>query len=149
MYDSILISVKKLLGISEEYNYFNPDLIIDINSVLMILYQMGVGSKTPFHIEDDSETWQDFFGEEVVDIDAVKTYVALKVRLMFDPPAASAHMQAIQETIKELEWRLYSAESSGNFDPEKVEELYSTMQDSGLSHDGYRRRRSTKWIIEL
>lgn len=146
MYDSILISVKKLLGIAEEYNYFNPDLIIDINSVLMILYQMGVGSKTPFHIEDDSETWQDFFGEDVVDIDAVKTYVALKVRLMFDPPAASAHMQAIQETIKELEWRLYSAESSDNFDPDKIEDIYADMADD---HAVSRKRRVVKWNIEL
>lgn len=146
MYDSILISVKKLLGLSEDYNYFNPDLIIDINSVLMILYQMGVGSKTPFHIEDDSETWQDFFGEEVVDINAVKTYVALKVKLMFDPPAASAHMQAIQETIKELEWRLYSAESSDNFDPDKIEDIYADMADD---HAVRRKRRVVKWNIEL
>ena len=146
MYDSILISVKKLLGLSEDYNFFNPDLIIDINSVLMILYQMGVGSKTPFHIEDDAATWYDFFGEETVDIDAVKTYVALKVRLMFDPPQSSAHIQAINDTIKELEWRLYSAKSSDNFDPDKIEEVYSDISDA---HGFSRKRRVVKWNIEL
>ena len=137
MYDSILISVKKLIGLSEDYNYFNPDLIIDINSVLMILYQMGVGSKTPFHIEDDSETWQDFFGEDVVDIDAVKTYVALKVKLMFDPPVASAHMQAIQETIKELEWRLYSVESAGNFIVEEASDSGDGLSSKGIRRYGH------------
>lgn len=123
MYDSILISVKKLLGIAEDYTFFDPDIIMHINSVLMILHQMGVGPDDPFTISDDTETWTDFCGS-YKDIAAVKTYVALKVRLMFDPPAASAHAQAINDTIKELEWRLYSAESSDNMNPTKIKELY-------------------------
>jgi hypothetical protein len=114
MSDSILTSVKKLLGITEDYTYFDADLIIDINSVFMILHQMGVGSKEIFSIADKTATWSDFLGD-AGDIAAVKTYVALKVRLMFDPPTSAQHSNAINENIKELEWRLYSADSSENF----------------------------------
>jgi len=129
MYESILISIKKLLGIAEDYDHFDPDLIMHINTVFMILHQMGVGPKeAPFMIEDANATWDSFIGD-AKDLQPVKTYIALKVRLVFDPPAASAHMQAITDTIKELEWRLYSAESSDNFDPDKIEEVYSDFSN--------------------
>ena len=130
MSDSILTSVKKLLGITEDYTYFDADIITDINSVFMILHQMGVGSKEVFSIEDKTAKWSDFLGE-AGDIAAVKTYVALKVRLMFDPPASAQHSNAINENIKELEWRLYSAESSENFIPEEG------VTDDGSSSDAF------------
>lgn len=114
MSESILTSVKKLLGIAEEYTFFDADLLMDINSVLMILHQIGVGPEEPMNITDASAVWSDFFGDKI-DINAVKTYIALKVKLMFDPPQNSGHTNAINETIKELEWRLYSAPSSENF----------------------------------
>ena len=83
--DSILTSVKKLLGLTEEYTAFDTDLIMHINSVLMILRQMGVGPQEGFGIVDATATWSDFCKNKA-DIEAVKSYVAMKVRLLFDPP---------------------------------------------------------------
>ena len=151
MIESILISIKKLLGIDADYEHFDTDLIMHINTVFMILHQMGVGTAEPFSIEDEGATWDQFL-EDKKDLQAVKTYIALKVKLVFDPPTSSAHLQAINDTIKELEWRLYSASSSDNFDPKKVEELYASMSGSSGNHDdssGVYGRRVTKWIIDL
>ena len=86
--DSILTSIKKLLGIAEECEDFDTDLILHINSVFMILTQMGIGPKEGFSIEDDSATWDDFLLDSK-NLDAVKTYVHLKVKLVFDPSASS------------------------------------------------------------
>lgn len=105
MSDSILVSIKKLLGITEEYDYFDADIIMHINMAFMVLYQLGVGPKTPFAIEDASATWSDFMGDST-DLAGVKTYVFLKVKLVFDPPQSSAAMEAIKQNIAELEWRL-------------------------------------------
>lgn len=103
--DSILTSVKKLLGISEEYTAFDPDIIMYINSVFSILTQLGVGPTEGFFISDASATWNDYFSEGDR-IEAVKSYIAAKVRLMFDPPASSSAMQALSNLVSELEWRL-------------------------------------------
>lgn len=115
MSDSILNSVKKILGITEDYKYFDSDIIMHLNTVMMTLNQMGIGPPTPLHIEDETTTWDQFCGDKV-DIDAVRTYTALKVRLIFDPPQSSSHLDAIRETLKECEWRMYVADSSHNFD---------------------------------
>lgn len=104
--DSILTSVKKLLGLTEEYTAFDPDLIMHINSVLMILRQMGVGPEKGFTISDATATWSEFCNERT-DLEAVKSYVALKVKLLFDPPQSSSTMEATKNLISELEWRLY------------------------------------------
>lgn len=104
--DSILTSVKKLLGLTEEYTAFDVDLIIHINSVLMILRQMGVGPEEGFSISDATATWSEFC-QNKADIEAVKSYVALKVKLLFDPPQSSSTMEATKNLISELEWRLY------------------------------------------
>ncbi len=138
MSESILTSIKKLLGITEEYTFFDADLLMDINSVLMILHQMGVGPSEPMMIEDASATWSDFFDSKT-DINAVKTYIALKVRLMFDPPQNSGHVNAINEMIKELEWRLYSAESSENFIVDEEDDS-DAVSSSGLSTKSIRYR---------
>ena len=103
--DSILTSIKKLLGITEEYDTFDNDLIMHINSVFMILNQMGVGPKEGFKITDDSETWEDFISDSML-YEAVKSYVYLKVRLLFDIPTSSAVTESINRHISELEWRL-------------------------------------------
>ena len=105
MNDSILTSIKKMLGITEEYTHFDQDIIIHINTVLMILRQLGVGPKEGFAITDSYETWGDFLTDNK-DIEAVKTYVYLKVRLLFDPPLSSAVTESINRSINELEWRL-------------------------------------------
>ena len=106
--ESILTSVKKLLGMSEEYTAFDVDLIMHINSVLMILTQMGVGPEEGFSISDASASWSEFMPEGM-NLEAVKSYVALKVRLLFDPPQSSTTMEATKNMIAELEWRLYTA----------------------------------------
>lgn len=105
MNESILTSIKKMLGITEEYTHFDQDIIIHINTVLMILHQLGVGPEEGFAIEDSYETWSDFLVDNK-NIEAVKTYVYLKVRLLFDPPLSSAVTESINKSINELEWRL-------------------------------------------
>lgn len=103
--ESVLISIKKMLGISQEYTEFDADIIIHINSVFMILNQLGVGTYECFKIEDDLATWDQFI-QENEDLDAVKSYMYNKVKLLFDPPASSAVMEAHNQMAKELEWRL-------------------------------------------
>ena len=104
--DSILTSIKKLLGIDEGYNAFDTDIIIHINSVFMHLNQLGVGPEQPFSITGDSETWADFLGDKVTEFEAVKTFIYIKVRLIFDPPTNSFVVDAYDKTAKEYEWRL-------------------------------------------
>lgn len=103
--DSILNSIKKLLGIDAIYTPFDTDIIIHINTVLFTLCQLGVGPKKPFHIESSSEVWGDFL-DNLVDLEAVKTYMYLKVKLIFDPPTNSSHLKSIQDLIAEYESRL-------------------------------------------
>ena len=103
--DSILNSVKKLLGLDSSFHAFDPDLIFHINSVLFIMYQMGIGQQ--FMIYGEDETWSSYL-EGRTDLEAVKTYVGAKVRQIFDPPTTGAVKEALENTIKELEWRLFS-----------------------------------------
>lgn len=103
--ESILTSIKKLLGITEDYDHFDADLIMHINSVLVILNQLGVGDDNGFAITDDSATWSDFLGNDTR-LNLVKSFVALKVRLLFDPPQSSAVKEAIDNTLAELEFRI-------------------------------------------
>ena len=105
MSDSILNSIKKLLGLTEDYHYFDADILMHINTAFMVLYQLGVGPSIPFSISDSSAKWSDFMGTST-DINGIKTYIYLKVRLVFDPPQSSAAMEAIKQNIAELEWRL-------------------------------------------
>lgn len=107
--ESILTSIKKLLGIAEEYEHFDPDLIMHINSVFSILTQLGVGPSEGFSIEDDGAVWSDFIPEKKSKIECVKSYIHLKVKLLFDPPLGSAVIESMNRTISELEWRLMVA----------------------------------------
>ena len=103
--DSILTSVKKMLGIAEEYTHFDEDLIMHINSVFSVLTQIGVGPSEGFSISDSYATWNDFM-EDNPKLASVKTYVYMKVRLIFDPPISSSVMEAMKNSISEFEWRL-------------------------------------------
>lgn len=103
--DSILTSIKKLLGIMEDYTEFDVDIIIYINSALSILNQLGVGPAEGFTIRDKTATWDQYISDRSK-IEFVKTYVYMKVRLIFDPPGSSALVTAMQEQVKELEFRL-------------------------------------------
>lgn len=106
--DSILTSIKKLLGIDESYTQFDTDIILHINSVFSILTQLGVGPEEGFFIEDDSAEWTDFLPDSPK-LNFVKSYVQLKVRLLFDPPDKGSLMDAMTRTISELEWRIQVA----------------------------------------
>lgn len=116
--DSILTSIKKLLGIAEDYTNFDTDIIIHINSVFSILTQLGVGPSVGFSIYDENNIWSDFINDSTK-IELVKTYIYLKVRLIFDPPQSSSVIDAMNRTISELEWRLNVAVDPG--DPIKSE----------------------------
>lgn len=104
MITSILTSIKKLLGIDETYDAFDQDIIMHINTVFMSLNQFGVGPTKVFSIQNSDATWADFLGEES-DFESVKTYIYMRVRLMFDPPSHSFVISSIENQIKELEWR--------------------------------------------
>lgn len=106
--ESILTSIKKLLGIDAAYKHFDPDLIMHINSVFSILMQMGVGPANGFSITGDSEKWMDFT-DELPKFSLVKSYVHLKVKLLFDPPQSSAAIESTNRQISEFEWRLFVA----------------------------------------
>ena len=110
MNDSILTSIKKLLGITGDYTHFDSDIIMHINSVFFVLHQLGVGPEDGYSITGDEETWGDYFTESV-SLEAVKSYMHLKVKLLFDPPASSAVLEAYNAQIKEFEWRLNVAVS--------------------------------------
>lgn len=103
--ESILTSIKKLLGITEEYEHFDADLIMHINSVFMVLNQLGVGPEECFSIQDEDAIWDDFL-QGARYLDTVKSYMYLKVRLLFDPPASSAAIESANRLISEFEWRL-------------------------------------------
>lgn len=111
--DSILTSIKKMLGIVEEYEHFDPEIIMHINSVLFVLTQLGVGPSEGFSIKDKTAVWDDFITIGM-DIEAVKSYVYLKVRLLFDPPTNSAVMESTNRLISEFEWRLNVAVDPGD-----------------------------------
>lgn len=105
MNKSILTTIKRLLGIEEEYTHFDLEIITHINSTLMVLRQMGVGPIEGFSIEGSTEVWSDFI-DEIQNFEAVKTYIFMRVKLAFDPPTSSSQTEIFKSTINELEWRL-------------------------------------------
>lgn len=105
MDESILTSIKKLLGIEEDYDHFDKDLVIHINSVFTVLNQIGLGTSN-FIIKGSDETWGDFLGADTKNLELVKTYVYMRVKMMFDPPSSSSVMDSTKQIIDELEWRI-------------------------------------------
>lgn len=105
MEDSILTSVKKMLGIAEDYTEFDLDIITHINSVFMILAQIGIGPADGFMIHDKTTAWRDYIPSGK-NLESVRSYMALKVRLIFDPPLSSSVAEAMKQNITELEFRL-------------------------------------------
>lgn len=106
--ESILTSIKKLLGIEADYGHFDADIIMHINSVFSILTQMGVGPTDGFSITGSEEKWADFISDQI-SFSLVKSYIHLKVKLLFDPPLSSAAIDSINRQISEFEWRLFVA----------------------------------------
>ena len=115
--DSILDSIKLMLGIPVDYPYFDQQLIMHINSVFGILHQLGVGTADPYEITGASETWDEFL-EDKKNLNLVKTFMFLKVKMVFDPESSGFTTTSIAELAKEYEWRLYMAE-----DQRRVDEL--------------------------
>lgn len=105
MEPSILKSTKKILGVGEADTSFDVDIMLHINSVLSVLNQVGIGPANGYAIEDDTATWDSFIGTDPR-LNLVKTYLYLKVRLMFDPPGTSYAIDAMEKQIAEFEWRL-------------------------------------------
>lgn len=103
--NSILDSTKKALGVGFDYDVFDPDIIMHINSAFSTLEQLGIGPDGGFAITDELATWDTFLGNDPR-LNSVKTYVFLKVRYVFDPPATSFVLNAMKEQIQEHEWRL-------------------------------------------
>jgi hypothetical protein len=124
--DSILTSTKKVLGIAEDYEAFDLDILMHINSVFSILHQLGVGLEDSFMIEDATPTWDDFLdGDDRLNM--VKTYVYLRVRLLFDPPTTSYLIESTKKQYEEMEWRLNVVREGDSWvDPDPV------LEDSEL-----------------
>lgn len=110
--DSILLSIKRLLGVSEDCEHFDDEIIMHINSVLVILNQLGVGPPGGFIVTDTRQTWSIFVPNRT-DIEFIKTYVFMKVKLIFDPPQSSSAIESMNRVISELEWRINVAVDPG------------------------------------
>ena len=105
MEENILNSIKKLLGIPEDYTAFDQDIMIHINSVFMILSELGVGPSNGYSLTDGTEKWGDFISDDE-NLEGIKTYVYMKVKTIFDPPLNSAVLASMKELISEFEWRI-------------------------------------------
>lgn len=103
--ESVLTSIKKLLGMGEDYTVYDTDVMIHINSVFADLKRLGVGPSEGFKVTGPYETWSDFTGD-VIDFESVKTYVYLRVRLLFDPPSSAAAIEAMKAQADKYEWLL-------------------------------------------
>lgn len=146
--DSILVSIKKLLGIPEEADHYDMDIIVFINSAFSTLNQLGIGPSEGFIIEDDEAEWDDFITDQTAtskDIDkkkakqllqCVKQYVYQKVKVTFDPPSTSFHLEAINKQISELEWRM-----SVIVDPNRSNRREGLFTDGTSIMEVYRNRR--------
>jgi hypothetical protein len=107
--DSILTSIKKNLGVDENNEHFDPDLITYINGVLMSLMQIGIGPSEGFEIIDKHDLWSDFIPEDFQQFSAVKSFMTIKVKLLFDPPLSSTVIESMNNMANEYEWRLREA----------------------------------------
>lgn len=114
--DSILDSVKKVLGISFDYTVFDPEITLHINSVLSDLNQVGIGPTDGLAITDNTAVWSDFIGTDL-NLNQVKSYISLRVRLLFDPPSSSYVLAAWQQEVAKFEWRLNIHRESTEWTP--------------------------------
>ena len=113
MAESILQTIKRMIGPSMLSNEFDTDLVVHINSVLFDLNELVVGPREGFVVTGDTETWEDFLGEDTKNLEAVKTFIYLKVKMIFDPPTVGGVINAYEKLIKEYEWRINVAVDPG------------------------------------
>lgn len=127
MEPSILTSTKKILGLAPDYEAFDEDVIMHINTAFSTLTQLGVGPADGFMIEDDTAEWTDFIGDDI-QFNAVKTYVFLKTRMLFDPPTTSFLLDSFNQQIQQLEWRLnVHREETDYVEPTPAEPPFETV----------------------
>lgn len=119
MEDSILTSTKKILGLEEDDTSFDLDIATHINSVFVTLHQLGIGPEGGFMIQDKTATWAEFFVDDP-GLNVVKTYVWLRVRLLFDPPTTSYHIAALEKQQEELEMRMSYAREAQVWVPQPL-----------------------------
>ena len=115
MDNSILNTIKAMLGPDPSYEVFDTEIIIHINTAFSTLAQLGVGPAKGFRITGPDETWDDFISDGSIDLESVKTYIYCKVKMIFDPPSNSFVMKAMEENCKEIEWRLNVAVDPGEY----------------------------------
>ena len=125
MKESILDSVKLSLGIPVEYEHFDQQIMLHLNTVMAILPQLGVGPEEGFFVQDDSTTWGDLIGdtELAYKLLYVKSYVCLRVRLLFDPPSSSGAIDAMERQMRELEWRITVTKDPVNGEEVNVDDV--------------------------
>lgn len=104
--NSVLTTTKELSGVMATYDSFDKDLVMYINSVFLVLKQLGVGPTEGFVITGADETWDQFIPDNKILRESTKAYMGNKVRLQFDPPAGSAQIELLKNLINEFEWRL-------------------------------------------
>ena len=121
MNESILVSIKKLLGLDSDNTDFDTDILMHINSVLSILQQLGIGPDDGYFIEGTDEMWSDYLGDDAKHLNLVKSYMAAKVRILFDPPVSSAVMESLNRICSEFEWRANVAAENYTLEKEAAE----------------------------
>lgn len=114
--DSILNTIKKLLGIDSADDSFDVDILVHINSIIPILSQMGIGPKNGFMVTSSEQVWSDYIDSSVINVEGVKTYIYLKTKLIFDPPTNSTTIEAFNKLLNELEWRMMLAVETNNLE---------------------------------
>lgn len=117
--ESILDSTKKAIGLDADYDVYDLDILMHINTAFATLSQLGVGPEDGFVVEDDSAVWSDYLMDDKKR-SMVKSYIYLRVRLLFDPPETSYLINAFNDQVKELEWRLNVHEEGVKWDAERV-----------------------------
>ena len=137
--ESILSTIKKLVGIDKDYGAFDIDLVVAINGAFMILNQLGVGPDKPFSITGAEETWNDF-SSEIKEIELVKNDIYLRARLLFDPPSTGVLHEAMERQISEFEWRLkvqadsWIYEDTGSSEEDDQTSIVGNDDHRALSH---------------
>lgn len=114
--DSILNTIKKLLGIDIDDDSFDVDIIVNINSAIFSLSQMGIGPKDGFIVTSIDQKWSDYIDSNIKNVEGVKNYLYLKTKMIFDPPTSSTVIEAFNNSIKELEWRMMLAVETNNLE---------------------------------
>ena len=120
--DSILNTIKKMLGLDPEYDAFDQELVVFINTALSNLHQIGVGPVNGFMINGSEESWSELLPSETKTIiQNVKSYIYITVKMLFDPPGATNHSNALSESLKELTWRISVKREEDRHDPGTID----------------------------